>query len=254
MTTEMTLCNCRSLIRLQLHDVADAAFARYSWPLVLGYSLAINAVIIAVRVTLAVSAEYAPTTAPADHAAPDWKHALVVAWSGLRGAVSLAAALAIPFALPSGARFPDRDLIIFVTFTVILVTLVGGGLTLPSVVRRLRIVSGTEERDEMQLALIASAEAALARIDALTAEGRIDAAHAEKLRAVYEHKRDIHRTPDDGHTIGHAARHKDVERELIDAQREAIISLRERGEIDNVVLRRLEGDLDLEASRGALSG
>jgi Na+/H+ antiporter len=242
------------VVGLQLHDVADAAFARYSWPLVLGYSLAINAVIIAVRVTLAVSAEYAPTTAPADHAAPDWKHALVVAWSGLRGAVSLAAALAIPFALPSGARFPDRDLIIFVTFTVILVTLVGGGLTLPSVVRRLRIVSGTEERDEMQLALIASAEAALARIDALTAEGRIDAAHAEKLRAVYEHKRDIHRTPDDGHTIGHAARHKDVERELIDAQREAIISLRERGEIDNVVLRRLEGDLDLEASRGALSG
>jgi Na+/H+ antiporter len=241
------------VLGLQLHDVADAAFARYSWPLVLGYAVAINAVIIAVRVTLAVSAEYAPTSAPADHAAADWKHALVVAWSGLRGAVSLAAALAIPFALPSGARFPDRDLIVFVTFTVILVTLVGGGLTLPSVVRRLHIASGTEERDEMQLALVASAEAALVRIDALATEGRIDAAHAEKLRAAYEHKRDIHRAPGDGHSRGHAARHKDVERELLDAQREAIISLRERGEIDNVVLRRLEGDLDLEASRAALN-
>jgi CPA1 family monovalent cation:H+ antiporter len=120
-------------------------------------------------------------------------------------------------------------------------------------VRRLHIATGTEERDEMQLALIASAEAALARIDALATEGRIDAAHADKLRAVYEHKRDIHRTPDDGHTLVHAAKHRDVERELIDAQREAIISLRESGAIDNVVLRRLEGDLDLEASRRALN-
>ncbi len=226
---------------------------RYSWPLVIGYAVAINAVIIAVRVTLAVSAEYAPTAAPADHAAADWKHALVVAWSGLRGAVSLAAALAIPFTLPSGAGFPDRDLIIFVTFTVILVTLVGGGLTLPLVVRRLQIASGTEERDEMQLALTTSAEAALVRIDALVTEGRIDAAHAGKLRGAYAHKLDLHRSSADGGTIEHVARQKDVKHELLDAQREAIISLRERGEIDNAVLRRVIADLDLEESRGAVS-
>jgi NhaP-type Na+/H+ or K+/H+ antiporter len=90
-------------VGLQLHGVAHAAFERYSWQVVIGYALAINAVIIVVRLVLVELAEYAPTGAPADHAAPDWKHALVVAWSGLRGAVSLAAALAIPLMLPNGS-------------------------------------------------------------------------------------------------------------------------------------------------------
>jgi CPA1 family monovalent cation:H+ antiporter len=241
------------VVGLQLHDVARAAFARHSWQLAIGYALAVNAVVIAVRIALAVLAEYAPTSAPADHAAPDWKHALIVAWSGLRGAVSLAAALAIPLALPSGAPFPDRDLIIFVTFSVILVTLVGGGLTLPSIVKWLRVEGGTEERDEIRLALIRSAEAALVRIDELASEGRIDAAHAQTLREKYEHRRDLQRTGDDEHTVNHVARHKEAEREVIAAQRRAIIDMRERGEIDNVVLRRVQADLDLAASRAALS-
>jgi len=204
-----------------------------------------------VRLTLAVSGEYAPTSAPADHAAPDWKHALVVAWSGLRGSVSLAAALAIPLAVPNGAVFPDRDLIIFLTFSVILVTLVGGGLTLPAVVARLGIVRGTEERDETRLALARAAEAAIERIGELHAEGRIDDAHAEKLRGLYEHRRDLQTASDDRSAKKHVTRHRDVERELLDAQREAIIVMRERGEIDNAVLRRILVDFDVAASRGA---
>ena len=241
------------VVGLQLHDVASAAFGRHSWQSVIGYAVAVNVVAIVVRVVLAVSAEYAPTAAPADHAAPDWKHALVVAWSGLRGSVSLAAALAIPLALPDGSPFPNRDLIIFVTFSVILVTLVGGGLTLPSVVKRLRIEGGTEERDEIRLALVRTAEAATARIDELEAEGRIDAAHAEALRGKFAHRLDLQRAGDDGDAARHAARHQDVERELIAAQRNAIIDMRERGEIDNVVLRRVQADLDSAASREALS-
>ena len=238
------------VVGLQLHVVAQAAFAHYSWPLVMLYAVSINAVIIVVRLTLAVSGEYAPTSAPADHAAPDWKHALVVAWSGLRGSVSLAAALAIPLAVPSGSPFPDRDLIIFLTFSVILVTLVGGGLTLPSVVERLGIVRGTEERDETRLALARAAEAALERIAELHAEGRIDDAHAEKLRGLYEHRRDLQTASDDRRAKKHATRHRDVERELLDAQREAVIVMRERGEIDNAVLRRILVDFDVAASRG----
>jgi len=113
------------VVGLQLHDVANAAFRQHSREVVIGYAVAVNAVLVVVRLALAVSAEYAPTSAPADHAAPSWKHALVVAWSGLRGAVSLAAALAIPLVLPDGSPFPNRDLIVFVTFSVILVTLVG---------------------------------------------------------------------------------------------------------------------------------
>ncbi len=240
------------VVGLQLHVVAHAAFGRYSWPVVIAYAVVVNAVLIVVRLTLAVAGEYAPTQAPADHAAPDWKHALVVAWSGLRGAVSLAAALAIPLALPNGSAFPDRDLIIFVTFTVILVTLVGGGLTLPSVVRRLHIEGGTEERDEMLRALVASAEAALARIDSLESEGAIDAPHARTLRVRFEHQRDIRSAGDGSGASEHVAKHKNVELELIDAQREVLITMRERGEIDNVVLRRIQSDLDLAASRGIL--
>jgi CPA1 family monovalent cation:H+ antiporter len=219
---------------------------------VIGSAIAVNAVLIVVRLGLAVLGEYAPTAAPADHAAPDWKHALIVAWSGLRGAVSLAAALAIPLVLPDGSPFPQRDLIIFLTFSVILVTLVAGGLSLPWVVTRLHVEGGTEERDEIRLARIRSAEAALSRIDELAAEGRIDAAHAAALRVKYTHKRDLQSGADGDDGVSHAAQHTDVERELNAAQREAIIEMRERGEIDNVVLRRLQADLDLAASRRAL--
>jgi CPA1 family monovalent cation:H+ antiporter len=239
------------VVGLQLHALARAAFARNSWLLVVVSAVAVNAVLIVVRLAGVLAAEYAPTAAPADHAAPDWRHALVVGWSGLRGAVSLAAALAIPLALPNGTPFPHRDLIIFVTFTVIVVTLVGGGLTLPTMVRRLQIVGDDEERDELRRALVRSAEAAIERLDELERAGRLDADHARALRDRYEHKRDLHRDDGDRENREHIALHADVERELIDAQRAAVIEMRERGEIDNVVLRRVQADLDAAATRGS---
>jgi CPA1 family monovalent cation:H+ antiporter len=101
----------------------------------------------------------------------------------------------------------------------------------------------------MRRALIASSEAALARIDELETDGRIDADHAEALRAKFTHKRDLQQ----GDADHHAAQHVEVERELIAAQRNAIIQMRERGEIDNVVLRRLQADLDAAATRGVLN-
>ena len=241
------------VVGLQLHGIANAAFQRHSWQVVIGYAVAVNVVLIVVRIVLAILAEFAPTRAPADHAAPDWKHALIVAWSGLRGAVSLAAALAIPVLLPGGSPFPDRDLIIFITFSVILVTLVGGGFTLPLVVKRLHIAGDTEERDELRLAVVRTADAALARIGELEAEGRIDAAHAAALRALYTHRRDLQLGSDDEPDKRHAARHKDVEHELLAAQRKALIEMREHGEIDNVALRRVQTDLDLASARTTLN-
>jgi CPA1 family monovalent cation:H+ antiporter len=242
------------LVGLQLHDIAHAAFARDSWQLVLGYAVVINAVIIVVRVVLVVLAEYAPTAAPADHAAPDWKHALVVAWSGLRGAVSLAAALAIPLVLPDGSHFPHRDLIIFLTFTVILVTLVGGGLTLPAVVSRLHITGTNEERELVRLALVRSTDAALSQIDQLEAAGRLESDHADALRRQFEHKRESLRAGDAASKKAHLAQHAEAERAILDAQRQALIEMRERGEIDNVIMRKLLIDLDLASSRPTLLG
>ena len=236
------------LVGFSLRHVAHAAFVHYSWQSVLGYSILVNAVVIVVRIALAILAEYAPISAPADHSAPDWKHALIVAWSGLRGSVSLAAALAIPLLLPNGSAFPDRDLIIFITFSVILVTLVGGGLTLPAVVKALHIEQGTEERDELRLALVHTSEAAITRIGELQAEGRIDAPHADALRNIYSHRRDLQAGGNQDEQR-HAARHTDIERELIGAQRTALIALRDHGEIDNVVLRRVQADLDYAEGR-----
>jgi CPA1 family monovalent cation:H+ antiporter len=240
------------VVGFQLHDVATHAFAHESWAVVVGYALAVNAVVIGVRIALGLLAEYAPTAAPPDHAAPNWKNALVVAWSGLRGSVSLAAALAIPLALPGGAPFPHRDLIIFVTFSVILVTLVGGGLTLAPLVRALHIESDREELQELRDASIRSYDAALGRIDELARDGRIEEHHAASLRARYEHLRGI-KTAANAESREHLQRENDVEQEIIAAQRDALIESRERGEIDNAVLRRLLADLDLRASRAGLA-
>ncbi len=240
------------LVGLQLHRVADTAFSHHPWGAVVGYAIAVNVVIVVVRISLALLAEYAPTLAPPDHAAPNWKNALIAAWSGLCGAVSLAAALAIPIALPDGSPFPYRDLIVFVTFSVILVTLVGGGLTLPALVRSLHVVGGTEEQDEVRLARVRSAQAAIDRIDELAAEGRVDDEHAARLRELYAHKIELASGTADADGAEHAARHVDVEREIIAAQRRAIIGLREDGAIDNVAFRVVQAELDAASQRGEL--
>ena len=232
------------VLGLQLHGLAVRALANDPWPMVVWYVVAVNAVVVIVRLALVELAEYLPTAAPPEYAEPNWKNALVVGWSGLRGAVSLAAALAIPLALPGGAPFPHRDLIIFLTFSVIGVTLIGGGLSLPAVVAALRIEPGNEERDEMRSALIRSFEAALERIDELEAGGRVDADHAASLRRKFQHRIDVEHVRDTDDGAEHAARDDDVNAQLVAAQREAIIGMREAGEIDNVVLRRLQIDLD----------
>lgn len=220
------------ILGLQLHQVAAATFAHTAWHLALAHALAVTGVILGVRFAWILAAEYVPLPlTEAAHADPAPKHALIEAWSGLRGAVSLAAALAIPVLLPDGTPFPHRDLIIFITFTVILVTLVGGGLTLPWVVRALHVGgTGDEERDERRQAQLRISEAAMERIGELERDGRIDAEHARLLRRDFEHR--------------HAVNRADVAQDIIAAQRAALIEMRERGLIDNVVLRDVQSGLD----------
>ena len=232
------------VIGLQLHSVARDAFKADPWQFVLGTSIAVNVVILIVRFIFVMIAEYAPIAAPPDHAAPNWRHALVVAWSGLRGAISLAAALAIPLALPDGADFPHRNLIIFVTFTVILVTLIGGGLTLPALVGSLTIEGGTEEKDETRAALIKTSEAALRRIDELEREGGLDTVHAQTMREKFQHRQAVQQKGEP-ERVAHRDRFFEAEGEVIAAQREALIDMRDRGDIDNVVFRTLQAQLDM---------
>src|SRR5471032_1106018 len=153
------------LVGLQLHEVAQAAFSINSWTVVLRDAVIVNVVVIVVRFAWVLGLEYMPVIGgSSEHPEGDWRHAIIVAWSGLRGAVSLAAALAIPIQI-GNVQFPHRDLIIFITFTVILVTLVGGGLTLPLAVKALDTENeADEELAERQKALALTAAAAMARI------------------------------------------------------------------------------------------
>ncbi len=239
------------LVGLQLHGIAAGIFHRYSWQSIVWYTVVVNAVVIAVRFGWVMLTEYLPLVGgSSEHPEGDSKHALVVAWSGLRGAVSLAAALALPISVAGGAPFPHRDLIIFLTFTVILVTLVGGGLSLPVMISALHVDEGDdEEAEDLRRAIVGVAKAALQRIDALELGGRIDAGHAAELRKRYEHEQRVTQRKGKGGLPEEERRHWQAEREIINAQRQALIELRARGEIDNAVLRRVQTSLDLAERR-----
>ena len=234
------------LVGMQLHVVGHAVLAEYSWQSLLWYAFLVNVTVIVTRFAWVLGQEFVPVIGGAsEHPGGDWKHALIAAWSGLRGAVSLAAALAIPVTMLGGVHLPHRDLVIFLTFTVILVTMVGGGLTLPLVIRRLEVADGSAEQDEdLQRGIVGMSEAALTRLDQLQRDGRIDAENARRLRHGYEHRR----RHADGHPEGERAAFE-AELEVLSAERAALVELRQRGEIDNVVLRRLQRVLDITEER-----
>ena len=181
---------------------------------------------------------------------------VVVAWAGMRGVVSLAAALALPFTTASGAPFAERPLLIFLTLCVILVTLVGQGLTLPWLLHVLRLRSDDAHDHEEAHARELAAEAATVRLEELAAEWPGHLPLINNLRAQYAHRVSHLENPQHGLRDGHPSpaeqeliEHRLIRREVIDAERHAILDLRDRGEISDEVLRRVERDLDLEELR-----
>jgi Na+/H+ antiporter len=172
---------------------------------------------------------------------------LVIGWSGMRGAVSLAAALALPL------DFPMRDLLLFLTFAVIFTTLVVQGLTLPALIRRLRVQGdGAEEREELR-GRLAAAQAALDRLDELAGEDWTRDDTVERLHGLYEFRRRrlkarAGKIEDDG-TEDRSLAYQRLVRELLVAQRQAIVRLRNQGTISNEVMHRIERELDLEDTR-----
>jgi CPA1 family monovalent cation:H+ antiporter len=171
----------------------------------------------------------------------------------MRGVVSLATALALPLGTP------ERDLLIFVTFCVILATLVGQGLTLPLLIRALGVgADGDGERDELR-ARTAAAEAAVARIEQLADEWPTHLPLIDALRAQYGH-RSTHLGTQPASADGSSGEgvsaaeqelveHRKIRRAVIDAERAAVLDLRDRGVIEDEAWRRVERDLDLEELR-----
>jgi CPA1 family monovalent cation:H+ antiporter len=189
-----------------------------------------------------------PAIARADPA-PPWTWAFLLAFTGIRGIDSLAAALAIPFATGSGMPFPDRELIILLTFSVILVTLVGQGLVLPSVVRALGLAHAGEQerqanREQEAHARRSAIRAALARLDALTAERALPEQLVRSLRAQYRARlRHFHRTLDTDRAPSRRA--DEIDLLLIAAERDLINRLHRDGKLKDEARRHIELELDL---------
>ncbi|HEY1273871.1 MAG TPA: Na+/H+ antiporter [Thermoleophilaceae bacterium] len=176
---------------------------------------------------------------------------LVVGWAGMRGAVSLAAALALPLHTDAGVAFPARDLIIFLAYAVLLVTLVGQGLTLGPLIHLVRLKEDDSEEQEEVLARTRTAEAALARLSEITAEEWVRDETAERVRQLFDYRlrRFSARAEGDGAYEERADAYRRLMYEVFDAQREALILLRNEGAISEAVRRRVERELDLDESR-----
>jgi NhaP-type Na+/H+ or K+/H+ antiporter len=184
-----------------------------------------------------------------------WQERLVMSWSGMRGAVSLAAALAVPLSTDAGDPFPGRDLIVFLTFSVILATLVLQGLTLGPLIAALRFAGAGEASKLAELrARLDAARAALHELEQLRDDGRVSPESQERMREYYEGsiQRYTAGLQAGGTTEEYAKSSGDWRewrRELLAAEREALLSLRDAGEISPEVTRRIERDLDLQESR-----
>jgi CPA1 family monovalent cation:H+ antiporter len=237
------------LVGMQFHPILTESLSRYSAAHLVWLALAICATVIIVRLLWVFGQALIPFTNEPEHerGKADWAHVSVLAWTGMRGGISLAAALALPLMIGAG-RFPQRSLIIFLTFAVLLATLVGQGGTLPWLLRLLRIREDDQAEREERLALSRIARVALIRLAALRKERNVP---PPILVALQRHHRSRWREFADAkegeeYRNRVTSQYRAIERELLGVQREELIRLRDRGKIDNTVMRRITALLDLE--------
>jgi monovalent cation/hydrogen antiporter len=244
------------LIGLQLPAIVDGLQGRSAATLA-GQAAAVTGAVVLTRILWSNTAPY--VVRALDRRSSQrarrvgWRPRMVSAWSGMRGAVSLAAALAL------APDFPERDLILFLTYAVILVTLVVQGLTLPWLIRRLDVHDdGAEQREEL-LGRRRATDAALIRLDELAMQSWTRDDTLDRMRGLYDYRRRRLAArageSDDGDDVdsdGYEARsyrYQKMVREVLAAQHAAIVELRNRGEISNEVMHRLEREIDLERER-----
>jgi NhaP-type Na+/H+ or K+/H+ antiporter len=184
---------------------------------------------------------------------PPWQWPTLLGWTGLRGAVTLAAALALPLTTNAGAPFPHRALLIYLAFCVILATLVVQGLSLPPLIRLLHLEEDRSAAKEETKARIYAADAALARLEELAGEDWVRQDTAERLRGLYRFRQNRFSArfdeADDGAIELQSQNYQRLRRELLDAERRAVVELRRQGRINDDVMNLVQRDLDLEDAR-----
>src|SRR5437773_2127477 len=181
-----------------------------------------------------------------------WQQTALIAWTGMRGADSLAGALAIPFVLANGEPFPGRDLILLLTFCVIFATLVLQGLTLTPLVRWLKVVDDRVTEKEERLARLKANEAALARLEAIESSNRARPKTVERLRSEYEDRIRQLRSeglPEESVSRLFSEDFEELARDVLQIERDTVIELRNEEAINDQALRRIQRDIDLAEAR-----
>ncbi|CAL9440571.1 Na+/H+ antiporter [Streptomyces sp. Tu 3180] len=245
-----------ALIGLQL-PVVLGGLGEYAGTDAALYALAVFAVVVVARFVWVYPAIWLPPVLSARirerEGRPGWKKPFVIAWAGMRGVVSLAIAFSIPITA-EGEDFPQRNLLLFLTFTTVIGTLVVQGLTLPPLIRVLRF-PGRDAQAETLAEANAQAQASRAaerRLDELLADERnaLPAPLADRLRTVLERRRNAvwerlgQVNPVTGETVDDTYRR--LSRKMIGAEREVFVRLRDGRYIDDEMLRTLLRRLDLE--------
>lgn len=241
------------IIGLQLPEIV-AALRGVSIFALAGYALAICAAVIGARVAWALLATSAARAfvSRRSKTVPPFRQVIVIAWAGMRGVISLAAAFALPFALPDGTPFPGREYILFLTFAVIFVTLVFQGLTLPLLIRRLRIRHDASANEEERHARLKANEAALEFLNRTTDAHSFPAKLVAHLRTEYEERLgELREARHEGDRAGGVAvgDYKRLQQEALNVERCTIIRLRDELVINDEALRRIQRDLDLAEAR-----
>jgi Na+/H+ antiporter len=244
------------LVGLQLRPILDNLGGRSPGQLVAD-GVIVSAAVIATRLLWIYPATYLPRFffpwVRRRDPYPPWQAPTLLGWAGMRGAISLAAALALPLTTNTGAPFPQRDFVIFLAFCVILATLVLQGGTLPLLIRVLGLEDDGQAAKEETKARIHAAEAALARLDELSDEDWVRADTLERMRAYYGFRNNRMRARfddgDDGGLEEQSLAYQRLRRELLNAERDAVVELRRQGRIDDQVMNRVTRDLDLEDAR-----
>ena len=247
------------LIGLQFPTIVADVSEFFSWGVLLLYAVLVYVAVVGMRLLWFFTTPYMHPIFDRllrnRYLRAPWQERLVMGWSGMRGGVSLAAALAVPLSVQGGEDFPGRDLILFLTFCVILATLVLQGLTLPPLIKSLRLRGDDESAKMEELeARLQAARAALGRLDLLEEQELVGSHSQRQMRESYEQRveRYMAGLQAGGATDeykGDSSAWRTWRRQLISAEREAILELRNSGEISPEVMRRIERDLDLEESR-----
>jgi CPA1 family monovalent cation:H+ antiporter len=235
-----------------LHEVRGDSLTE-----VMFHALLISAAVLIVRILWVFVATYLPRylfkPIRRHFPYPGWRNVAIVAWSGMRGVISLAAAFALPFALPDGQPFPGRNYILFFTFCVILTTLVFQGLTLPIIIRKLHIPLDRITDEEERSARFEANRAALKALEQFAQESRFPGDALERLRAEYQDRLQqlqlCAENPDDCSGQVATPQYQQLQQEALRVERQTIIELRNLHVINDDALRRIQRDLDLAETR-----